>query len=785
MTSVTGTTGNDVITPIFTSIGVIGIPGSGADVINAGAGNDFIAGGDGNDTINGGSGIDTASYADASSSVTVSLAAGTASGGAGFDVLIDIENVIGSGFADTLIGNRFANSLSGGSGDDTLDGGAGNDTLNGGVGIDTASYSSATSAVTVSLAGGTASGGAGFDLLSEVENVIGSNFADTLTGNAIANKLTGGLGNDTFIGTSGNDTLEGGDGGDTANYSSLGGLVTLGAFGILNKGSFGIDTLVGIETVIGSNLLGDTIDLSGASGAPATGTVTNLATGSVTVNGAPPLPLSFTVSQFENVIGSGVADSITGNAIANNLSGGNGDDTFFGTAGNDTLNGEAGTDTANYSSLGGLVTLGAFGVLNKGGFGSDTLVGVETVIGSSLLGDTIDLSGASVAPATGTVTNLATGTVTVNGAPPLPLSFTVSQFENVIGSGFADSITGNGLANNLSGGNGDDTLNGGAGNDTLKGGAGIDTASYVDAGSGVTVSLAAGTATGGAGSDILSQIENVDGSNFADTLKGNSGANSLSGALGNDTFIGTAGNDTLNGEAGTDTANYSTLGVQVTLGAFGVLNKGSLGIDSLVGIENIIGSNLLGDTIDHSGASSAPATGTFTDLTTGVVTVNGDPPLPLTFTVSQFENVIGSGFADTITGNGLANNLSGGNGSDTLSGAGGNDSFVYANLSESLLANFDVITDYSLGDVLDRPGVGTTVLNISNGITAGLTAAQVGSILNVFSFAANSSRAFTSIGFSGTFIAFNDGVAGFDASTDSIVHLPGYNISGVNTVTIV
>jgi serralysin len=373
----------------------------------------------------------------------------------------------------------------------------------------------------------------------------------------------------------------------------------------------------------------------------------------------------------------------------------------------------------------------------------------------------------------------------VNGTSPLPLSITVSQFENVIGSGFADSITGNGLANNLSGGNGDDTLNGGAGNDILNGGAGIDTASYVDASSSVTVSLAAGTAAGGAGSDILSQIENVNGSNFADTLTGNNGANSISGALGNDTFIGTSGSDTFNGGLGFDTANYSTLGILVTLGALGVLNKGALGIDNLDSIENIIGSNLLGDTIDHSGASSAPATGTVTNLTTGSVTVNGTSPLPLSFTVSQFENVIGSGFADSITGNGLANSLRGGNGSDTLSGAGGNDSFVYANLSESLLASFDVITDYSLGDVLDRPSLGTTVLNTSNGVAAGLSAAQVGSILNVFSFTANSSRAFTSIGFSGTFIAFNDGVAGFNASTDSIVHLPGYNISGVNTVTIV
>jgi Ca2+-binding RTX toxin-like protein len=194
----------------------------------------------------------------------------------------------------------------------------------------------------------------------------------------------------------------------------------------------------------------------------------------VTVYGSTPLPLSFRVAQFENVIGSAFADSITGDAGNNSLSAAAGADTLVGTIGNDTLNGGDGSDTANYSSLGRVVTLGAFGVLNKGASGIDSLVGIETIIGSNLLGDTIDHSGASVAPATGTVTNLTTGVVTVNGSTPLPLSFRVAQFENVIGSAFADSITGDAGNNSLNGGAGADTLDGGAGNDTLIGGAGSD-----------------------------------------------------------------------------------------------------------------------------------------------------------------------------------------------------------------------------------------------------------------------------------------------------------------------
>ena len=71
---------------------------------------------------------------------------------------------------------------------------------------------------------------------------------------------------------------------------------------------------------------------------------------------------------------------------------------------------------------------------------------------------------------------------------------------------------------------GNDTLIGGAGNDTLDGGAaGSDTASYADATAGVTVSLAITTAqnTVGAGTDTLTNFENLTGSNLNDTLTGN------------------------------------------------------------------------------------------------------------------------------------------------------------------------------------------------------------------------------------------------------------------------
>jgi Ca2+-binding RTX toxin-like protein len=117
----------------------------------------------------------------------------------------------------------------------------------------------------------------------------------------------------------------------------------------------------------------------------------------------------------------------------------------------------------------------------------------------------------------------------------------------------ADTITGNSGNNILLGGIGNDILNGGAGNDTLNGGADIDSASYTDAAAAVTVSLTAGTASGGAGSDTLIAIENVTGTNFADTITGSSGVNILSGSDGNDFISGGLGSDFITGNTGKDT----------------------------------------------------------------------------------------------------------------------------------------------------------------------------------------------------------------------------------------
>ena len=84
------------------------------------------------------------------------------------------------------------------------------------------------------------------------------------------------------------------------------------------------------------------------------------------------------------------------------------------------------------------------------------------------------------------------------------MSYTLAaNVENLTGlSASGQTLTGNGL---------DNIITGNSGNDTLDGGAGIDTLSYANAGAGVTVSLAVTTAqdTGGAGTDTISNFENI------------------------------------------------------------------------------------------------------------------------------------------------------------------------------------------------------------------------------------------------------------------------------------
>ncbi len=247
--------------------------------LNGSSGNDTLIGGLGADTLDGGAGIDTASYATATSSVTFNLTTNLGTGEALGDRLISIENLTGSTLNDNLTGNNGINILNGGAGNDNLSGSSGNDTLigdagndvltgglgidslDGGLGADTASYSSATSAVTVNLTTNLGSlGEANGDILVAIENLIGSNYNDLLTGNSSNNTLTGNNGNDNLTGGAGLDTLLGGNGNDTL-IGGVGNDVLTGGAG---KDSFRFNSSTeGKDKITDFSVIDDTLLISG------------------------------------------------------------------------------------------------------------------------------------------------------------------------------------------------------------------------------------------------------------------------------------------------------------------------------------------------------------------------------------------------------------------------------------------------------------------------------------------------------------------------------------------
>ena len=169
------------------------------------------------------------------------------------DALLNPETVIiGYSVRDNLTGDEADNVLEGRGGADNLDGGG---QPADGLG-DTASYRRADRGVDVNLRTGRGEGSeAEGDTLANIENLIGSDHDDTLTGDNNDNILLGGPGNDTLAGDGGADLLIGGEGTDTAsyyrNFSNHGVRVDLAA-GVADGSTAEGDRLAGIENIIGT-----------------------------------------------------------------------------------------------------------------------------------------------------------------------------------------------------------------------------------------------------------------------------------------------------------------------------------------------------------------------------------------------------------------------------------------------------------------------------------------------------------------------------------------------------
>ncbi|HLF95662.1 MAG TPA: DUF4347 domain-containing protein [Methylococcaceae bacterium] len=288
----------------------------GIENLRGSAFDDTLAGNAANNRLEGGGGVDTVSYAFAKKAVNVSLhLQGNAqnTGGAGVDVLLEFENLVGSAFGDVLTGDGGDNALFAGDGNDLLVGGSGggDDFYNGGAGSDTVKYSSATAAVTVSLEQGVAQGAEiGQDTLVAVEHIVGGAGNDWLAGDDGKNILDGWLGDDTLQGGGGNDLLKGGAGKDTADY-------------------------------------GDSVNPDQNATA---GVTVSLATSRAQQTG---LAGTDTLRSIENLSGSSLDDLLTGSRQANRLDGQDGNDTLAGGLGQDTLAGGLGADTFLFNTTAG------------------------------------------------------------------------------------------------------------------------------------------------------------------------------------------------------------------------------------------------------------------------------------------------------------------------------------------------------------------------------------------------------------------------------------------------
>jgi Ca2+-binding RTX toxin-like protein len=322
-----------------------------------------------------------------------------------------------------------------GGGDDSLSGGGNADTLSGGAGNDTiANYTYFyDDDVQDQL-----SGGAGDDLIyAGTDDVVDGGSGNDriyLSGTA---QVRAGDGHDFIEASNGNDRIDGGTGSDTVSYADAFQDVTvnLNANGGQDTGGGGVDTLSGIENVIGGSR-DDTITgtaganvLEGGRGDDALYAGAGRDTASYsTSTQAVAVDLRVTTAQqtggagidllsgFENLTGGEGNDSLYGDARGNVLTGGEG---------NDLLNGRLGFDIVSYEG------------------------GSERV--------QVSLAIRSPQPAGGT-----------NGTD------TIVNVEGLRGTVFDDGLEGDNGANLLAGLDGADVLAGGVGNDTLVGGGGAD-----------------------------------------------------------------------------------------------------------------------------------------------------------------------------------------------------------------------------------------------------------------------------------------------------------------------
>lgn len=668
------TAGKNVLTGTDSDDILSGLDGN--DLIKASLGDDILYGDDdyastegGNDTLYGESGDDQL-Y-----------------GGAGADKIFG-----GSGrdYIGLKTDKNYNGSYKDGNGD-VIDGGSGRDTL----GIDYSTYAAAlTLKIGEETSAQTLTGGIKVINVEKFE-IIGTAFADTITGGNYADLLHGGDGKDTLRGGNGNDELFGGSGDDRL-YGGNGKDALWGdgdndtLYGDngddLLRGGDGTDTLSGGNQ--NDRLYGDNGNdvLYGGKG-------NDILRGGIDV-----------VDLSDNHDLKGSDKNRDGTYGANKLYGGDGNDLLYHDGGNDLLEGGAGNDEYRHWMGYGKAT-----IIDSSG--KDRLV-LE------------DFTGNFTAKSADVTTTLSDGTTfkgienfTIHAKGDADRKYTFGAGADVLWAGDGnDTIKGGDGNDTLNAGGGKDNVDAGAGNDTVElgygkgdqsdGGSGTDKVTVHRASldakgltfsvSGTTANLSDGTVLKnferysvyfGSGNDVVKSVGaalsvEFDGGDGDDTLLGGDGNDILEGGGGSDTIKAGAGNDTI-----TDHWNYTNSKNTIDAGSgndtVSVTENSSSAVDFTV---NLGSGN---DEFRRSGYTKGTLSidgGKGTDLVSLDFRADSQRNLTLVLatsvtmtnaavTLKNIErlDVIGGSGNDKFTGGKLADTLAGSDGADTIYGGDGDD----------------------------------------------------------------------------------------------------------------
>ena len=606
------------------------------------------------------------------------------------------EMIMGLSGNDALFGFGGDDTLDGGDGGDLLVGGMGADTLMGGMGTDTISYNVSPAGVTINLTDGTARGGdADGDTLvdmgdDQIENVVGSPHDDELTGNRGDNTLSGlggndeldGLrGDDTLMGGSGDDDLDGGRGDDTLE-GGYGADVLTGGDGSDTASyaysEMGVTVRLHNSKFMGGDAMGDSF------GARVEATYTDKDDDEQTVM----LP------DIMHLTGSANADVLAGDFRNNTIMGGAGDDKIYGgpdprnlgpmpssadrgdATNVDTLMGQGGNDMIFGGTGNDMLDGGAGNDMLNGGAGNDELKGGA---GSDMIyADKDDLVINGFGPEDDQTT--ADVDESVEDAMDVDtLSYAMVSNEDEMGiiTALAGTITN---IENIVGSDYDDTLTGDEQSNVIEGGAGRD---MLDGGA-------------GAGVDTLSYESSDDWVRV--TLTDAAATTSRGHARGDtatnfENVTGSAYDDEL---AGNDAANV-LMGLagddEITGGAGADTVEGGAGADELDGDNgNETGqTRATADVLSYAGSDAAVTVNLATASASGghatgdtIATFEVTIPAPADdedaeateIDVSTFEYVTGSMYDDSLTGDHRNNHLTGGGGDDSLRGGAGMDLLI-------------------------------------------------------------------------------------------------------------